>query len=318
MIRNNKFCDVFEIDYPIIQAGMVWCSGYKLALASANAGVLGVIGAGSMSQTILTEHIRKFKANSNKPFAVNVPLLYSGAASQLETIINEAVPIVITSAGNPNLYTKQIQEKGIKVMHVVSSEKFAIKAQDAGVDAIIVEGFEAGGHNGRDETTSLVLLQQLINKIHVPLIAAGGFATGVSLAAALVLGADAIQVGSRFAVAKESSAHVLFKKAVHEAKEGATRLTLKELAPVRLLKNKFYEDIQEAYVSQASVEELKNILGKGRSRRGIFEGDLIEGELEIGQIASILSSSETVKEIVADLINKCNEALNAACNKIVL
>lgn len=315
MIWNNKFCNVFEIDYPIIQAGMVWCSGYKLALASAKAGVLGVIGAGSMSQKILTEHIRKFKANSNKSFAVNVPLLYSGVASQLETIINEAVPIVITSAGNPNLYTKQLQEKGIKVMHVVSSEKFAIKAQDAGVDAIIVEGFEAGGHNGRDETTSLVLLQQLINKIHVPLIAAGGFATGASLAAALVLGADAIQVGSRFAVAKESSAHDLYKKAVYEAKEGATTLTLKELAPVRLLKNKFYEDIQEAYVRQASVEELKNILGKGRSRSGIFEGDLIEGELEIGQIASILNNSETVNQIVQDLISKCNAALNAACNK---
>jgi enoyl-[acyl-carrier protein] reductase II len=317
MVSNNKFCDIFKVKYPIIQAGMVWCSGYKLALAAANSDILGVIGAGSMHQELLRQHIQKFKANSNKPFAVNIPLLYSGVENQFNIIKEERVPIVITSAGNPGLYTKMLQAEGIKVVHVVSSEKFAMKAQQAGVDAIIAEGFEAGGHNGRDETTTLVLLQQLKNKLYVPLIAAGGFATGEAMAAALMLGVDAIQVGSRFAVAKESSAHDLFKQAVVEAKEGATTLTLKELAPVRLLKNKFFEKVQQAYLKQANIEELKEILGKGRARKGIFEGDLNEGELEIGQVSAIIEQSETVQEIVTDLIATCNKALSNANNMIL-
>jgi len=317
MVGNNNFCEVFKVKYPIIQAGMVWCSGYKLALAATNTGILGVIGAGSMKEEVLKEHIQKFKTKSYMPFAVNIPLLYSGVESQLNIIKDEGVPIVITSAGNPGLYTKMLQAEGIKVIHVVSSEKFALKAQQAGVDAIIAEGFEAGGHNGRDETTTLVLLQQLRNKLHIPLIAAGGFATGEAMAAAFMLGVDAVQVGSRFAVAKESSAHDLFKQAVIEAKEGATTLTLKELAPVRLLKNKFFEKVQQAYLRQANVEELKGILGKGRARKGIFEGDLNEGELEIGQVSAIIEQSETVQDIVNDLISTCNKALANANNMIL-
>lgn len=313
----NRFCSKFNIKQPIIQAGMVWCSGYKLALAATKAGVLGVIGAGSMKEEVLKEHIQKFKTKSNMPFAVNIPLLYSGVENQLNIIKEEGVPIVITSAGNPNLYTKTLQAEGIKVIHVVSSEKFALKAQQAGVDAVIAEGFEAGGHNGRDETTTLVLLQQLMDKLHIPLIAAGGIATGEAMAAAFMLGVDAVQVGSRFAIAKESSAHEFFKQAVIEAKEGATTLTLKELAPVRLLKNKFFEQIQQAYLKQADVQELKELLGKGRARKGIFEGDLNEGELEIGQVSAIIEQSETVQEIVNDLISTCNKALANANNMIL-
>lgn len=313
----NRFCSVFKVKYPIIQAGMVWCSGYKLALAAAEADILGVIGAGSMSEEVLQEHIQKFQSNSEKPFAVNIPLLYSGVNNQLKTIIACGVPIVITSAGNPSLYTKMLQDEGIKVIHVVSSEKFALKAQNAGVDAIIAEGFEAGGHNGRDETTSLVLLQQLKNKLEIPVIAAGGFGSGESIAAALLLGADAVQVGSRFAIAKESSAHQLFKDAVIAANEGSTVLTLKELAPVRLLKNKFFEDVQQAYLRQANIDDLKSLLGKGRARKGIFEGDLNEGELEIGQISAILQNCESVQTIVNDLVTTCNKALNNAHTKIL-
>lgn len=311
---TNKFCSLFNVKYPIIQAGMVWCSGYKLAAAASNAGILGVIGAGSMNKTCLKEHIQKYKQTSNKPFAVNVPLLYAGVSAQLEIIKQEQVPIVITSAGNPATHTADLQAAGIKVIHVVSSEKFAMKAMAAGVDAIVVEGFEAGGHNGREETTSLVLLQQLKGKLTVPLIAAGGFATGASMAAAFMLGADAVQVGSRFAVSQESSAHELFKNKVMATQEGETTLTLKELAPVRLIKNEFYQQIQKAYEANATSEDLKQLLGKGRSRKGIFEGDLAQGELEIGQVAALIRSCPSVSDIVQELITACNVCLDQAIN----
>jgi enoyl-[acyl-carrier protein] reductase II len=311
---SHTFCSLFNIKYPIIQAGMVWCSGYKLALASSKAGVLGVIGAGSMTPELLTEHIQKFKLSSRNSFAVNIPLLYAGIEKQLEVIIKEKVPVVITSAGNPKTYTQLLKNAGIKVIHVVSSEKFALKAQEAGVDAIIAEGFEAGGHNGREETTSLVLLQQLKGKLRVPLIAAGGFASGESIAAAFMLGVQAVQVGSLFAVSQESSAHQFFKQRVVEAAEGETILTLKELAPVRLIKNEFYQEIAKAYEKQATPAQLKELLGSGRSRKGIFEGDLNQGELEIGQVAALINNIPTVSEIVTELVNSCNACLLQAKN----
>ncbi len=298
----NRICQLFQIKYPIIQGGMIWCSGWQLASAVSNAGGLGLIGAGSMYPEILDEHIQKCKKATNAPYGVNLPLLYPNIEAHIQTIIKHKVPIVFTSAGNPSTWTQTLQNEGIKVVHVVSSVKFAQKAEAAGVDAIVAEGFEAGGHNGRDETTTLCLIPMVKKAVQIPLLAAGGIASGAAMLAVMNLGADAVQIGSRFAASIESSAHQNFKEAVIAAEEGSTLLTLKELTPVRLLKNPFFEQVQAAYAAGSSTEELKNLLGRGRAKKGMFEGDLIEGELEIGQIAGsfekILSAQEIVQEIV--------------------
>lgn len=298
----NKITELFNIQYPIIQAGMIWNSGWRLASAASNSGILGLIGAGSMYPEVLREHIQKCKKATDKPFGVNVPMLYPNIEEIMDIIVEEGVKIVFTSAGNPKTWTSWLQERGIKVVHVVSSVKFALKAQDAGVDAVVAEGFEAGGHNGREESTTLTLIPMVKEAIEIPLIAAGGIATGQGMLAAMVLGADGVQVGSRFVASEESSAHQAFKNVVVEAQEGATQLTLKELAPVRLIKNKFYNDIVELYKTAPSVEELKNLLGRARAKRGMFEGDLIEGELEIGQIAGLIHDIKPVSKIVEDMM----------------
>lgn len=298
----NKVTSLFNIKYPIIQGGMIWNSGYKLASAVSNNGGLGLIGAGSMYPEILRENIQKCKLATNKPFGVNVPMLYPNVEEILKIIIDENIKIVFTSAGNPKTWTTFLKEKGITVVHVVSSSLFALKAQDAGVDAIVAEGFEAGGHNGRDETTTLTLIPMVRPKIHIPLIAAGGIATGRGMLAAMVLGADGVQIGSRFAASVESSAHINFKNAIIDAHEGDTQLTLKELAPVRMLKNKFYKDVEELYTKNPSIDDLKNLLGRARSKRGMFEGDLIEGELEIGQISGLINDILPVKTIIENII----------------
>jgi len=299
----NRICQLFQIKYPIIQGGMIWCSGWQLASAVSNAGGLGLIGAGSMYPEILDEHIQKCKKATDAPFGVNLPLLYPNIEEHIQTIIKHKVPIVFTSAGNPSTWTKTLQSEGIKVVHVVSSVKFAQKAEAAGVDAIVAEGFEAGGHNGRDETTTLCLIPMVKKAVKLPILAAGGIASGAAMLAVMNLGADGVQIGSRFAASIESSAHQNFKEAVIAAEEGSTLLTLKELTPVRLLKNPFFEQIQAAYAAGSSTEELKNLLGRGRAKKGMFEGDLTEGELEIGQIAGsfeeILSAEQIIKEIVA-------------------
>ena len=300
----NKITKLFNIKYPIIQAGMIWVSGYKLASAVSNSGGLGIIGAGSMYPEVLREHIQKCKKATNKPFAVNIPLFYPELDKIIPIIIEEGVKIVFTSAGNPKLYTKYFQDNGIIVVHVVSSVKFALKSQAAGVDAIVAEGFEAGGHNGYEETTTLTLIPMVKDAIDIPLIAAGGIATGSTMLAAMVLGADAVQIGSRFVASTESSAHINFKNEVVKAKDGDTYLTLKELIPARLLKNKFFDDVQDLYNKNADVEEIKALLGRARAKKGMFEGDLDEGELEIGQIAGmineIMPASEIIKEIITD------------------
>lgn len=298
----NRIIELFGIKYPIIQGGMIWNSGYKLASAVSNAGGLGLIGAGSMYPEVLRDHIRKCKLATGKPFGVNVPMLYPNVEEILNIIADEGVKIVFTSAGNPKTYTAFLKSKGIIVVHVVSSSKFALKAQDAGVDAVVAEGFEAGGHNGREETTTFTLIPMVKANIKIPLIAAGGIATGRGMLAAMVLGADGVQMGSRFVAAVESSAHEDFKNCVLETKEGDTQLTLKELAPVRLIKNKFYDDIQQLYSKNPSVEDLKNLLGRARAKRGMFEGDLIEGELEIGQIAGLIHEIKPVSEIFNDVL----------------
>lgn len=300
----NKITELFNIKYPIIQAGMIWNSGWKLASASSNAGILGLIGAGSMYPEVLREHIQKCKKATSKPFGVNVPMLYPNIQEIMDIIVEEEVEIVFTSAGNPKTWTSWLQDKGITVVHVVSSVKFALKAQEAGVDAIVAEGFEAGGHNGRDETTTLVLIPMVKEQIKVPLIAAGGIATGKAMLATMILGADGVQVGSRFVASEESSAHKNFKKVVVDAKEGDTQLTLKELAPVRLIKNKFYNDIQQLYKVSPTPEQLKELLGRARAKRGMFEGDLEEGELEIGQIAGLIHDIKPVAKIVEDIMNE--------------
>lgn len=301
-MSDNRICTLFGIKYPIIQAGMIWCSGWKLAAAVSKAGGLGIIGAGSMYPDVLKEHLEKMKAAvGDLPFAVNVPMLYPQINDLMQIIADAKVHIVFTSAGNPKTYTAWLQERGIKVVHVVSSVKFALKAQEAGVDAVVAEGFEAGGHNGRDETTTFCLIPMVADVLEVPLIAAGGIATGRQILAAQVLGADAVQIGSRFVASEESSAHLNFKQAVISAKEGDTKLTLKELAPVRLIKNPFYQQIEAAYQKGASVEELKELLGRARAKRGMFEGDLNEGELEIGQISAILNEIKPAGDIVASL-----------------
>lgn len=287
---------------------MVWCSGWKLVSAVSNAGGLGIIGAGSMNPSLLDEHLAKCKQATDKPFAVNLPLLYKGIDEQLELIVKHQVPIVFTSAGNPAQHTAFLKEKGITVVHVISSLKFALKAQAAGVDAIVAEGFEAGGHNGREETTTLCLLELLRNKLDIPVIAAGGIASGRAMLAAMVLGAEGVQVGSRFAAATESSAHQLFKEYMIQAGEGATALTLKELTPVRMMKNPFYKKIEEAYSHGALTAELEQLLGKGRSRKGILEGDITEGELEIGQIVSNITKIEPAAAIINDMLAEFNSA----------
>lgn len=298
----NRITQLFNIQYPIIQGGMIWNSGYKLASAVSNAGGLGLIGAGSMYPDVLREHIQKCKKATDKPFGVNIPMLYPNVEEIINIIVEEGVKIVFTSAGNPKTWTSFLKEKGITVVHVVSSSKFALKAQEAGVDAIVAEGFEAGGHNGREETTTLTLIPMVKENISIPLIAAGGIATGRGMLAAMVLGADGVQMGSRFVASTESSAHDNFKKTVLETGEGETQLTLKELAPVRLIKNKFYNDVQELYTKCPSKEDLENLLGKRRAKRGMFEGDLVEGELEIGQIAGLIHDIKPVEVIIKDII----------------
>jgi len=305
----NKITQLFGIKYPIIQGGMIWNSGYKLASAVSNAGGLGLIGAGSMYPDVLREHIQKCKLATDKPFGVNVPMLYPNIEEIINIIIEEGVKIVFTSAGNPKTWTSHLKEKGITVVHVVSSSKFALKAQEAGVDAIVAEGFEAGGHNGREETTTFTLIPMVKEQIDIPLIAAGGIATGRGMLAAMVLGADGVQMGSRFAASIESSAHENFKNTIINTKEGDTQLTLKELAPVRLIKNKFYNDLQELYAKCPSVDQLKELLGRARAKRGMFEGDLIEGELEIGQIAGLIHEIKPVKEIIEEIILDFNTAV---------
>ena len=306
---KNRITELFKIKYPIIQGGMVWVSGQKLASAVSNAGGLGIIGAGSMYPDILLEHIKKCKKATKEPFAVNVPLFYPDLEEIIKIIIEQKVKIVFTSAGNPKLYTKYLQNKGIKVVHVVSSVKFALKSQEAGVDAIVAEGFEAGGHNGREETTTLTLIPMVKKEINIPLIAAGGIATGRGMLATRILGADAVQIGSRFVASKESSAHINFKNEVVKAKDGDTILTLKELIPARLLKNKFYRDLEKLYANNANIKEIKKHLGRARAKLGMFEGDLDEGELEIGQIAGLISEIKSAKDIVSEIVEEYNLAL---------
>jgi enoyl-[acyl-carrier protein] reductase II len=298
----NAITQLFKIQYPIVQGGMIWNSGYKLASAVSNAGGLGLIGAGSMYPDVLREHIQKCIQATSKPFGVNVPMLYPNIEEIIQIIIEEGVKIVFTSAGNPKTWTAHLKEHGITVVHVVSSSKFALKAQEAGVDAVVAEGFEAGGHNGREETTTLTLIPMVKEKITIPLIAAGGIATGRGMLAAMVLGADGVQMGSRFVASFESSAHANFKQTVLETGEGDTQLTLKELAPVRLIKNKFYNDLQALYQNCPNKEDLEQLLGKRRAKRGMFEGDLAEGELEIGQIAGLIHEVKSVQDIIDEVV----------------
>lgn len=298
---QNRITQLFNIQYPIIQAGMIWCSGWELASAVSNSGGLGIIGAGSMYPHILKEHIQKCKQATIKAFAVNLPLLYPDIDQHIQTIIEEKVPIVFTSAGNPNTWTQTLQKKGIKVVHVVSSLKFALKSEAAGVDAVVAEGFEAGGHNGREETTTLCLIPLVKSQLKIPLIAAGGIGSGKTMLAAFALGADAVQIGSRFVTSQESSAHINFKNAVVNAEEGDTDLRLKTVTPVRLLKNDFYTDIKTAEEHCATPEQLKEILGRGRAKKGMFEGELEQGELEIGQVSAQINDIKPAAEIVAEI-----------------
>lgn len=310
----NRITQLFDIQYPIIQAGMIWASGWRLASAVSNAGGLGLIGAGSMYPEVLREHIQKCKKATDKPFGVNVPMLYPDIEKIMDIIVEEGVKIVFTSAGNPKTWTTFLKEKGITVVHVVSSVKFALKAEEAGVDAVVAEGFEAGGHNGREETTTFTLIPMVKEKLKIPLIAAGGIATGRGMLAAMVLGADGVQVGSRFAASVESSSHDKFKQAIVDAQDGDTHVTLKELAPVRLIKNKFFHDVVALYAKAPTVEQLKQLLGRARAKKGMFEGDLEEGELEIGQIAGLIHeikpAAEILREMVADFEIARKEAAN--------
>lgn len=307
----NKITQLFKIKYPIIQGGMIWNSGYKLAAAVSNAGGLGLIGAGSMYPEVLREHIQKCQKATQKPFGVNIPMLYPNIEEIINIVVDEGVKIVFTSAGNPKTWTSYLKAKGITVVHVVSSSVFALKAQGAGVDAIVAEGFEAGGHNGREETTTFTLIPMVREKIQIPIIAAGGIATGRGMLAAMILGADGVQVGSRFAASVESSAHHNFKQKILEVREGETQLTLKELAPVRLIKNKFYNDVQALYEKAPSKEDLVQLLGRARAKKGMFEGDMEEGELEIGQIAGIIHeifpAEKIIQQMMADFDAGCRE-----------
>jgi len=306
---SNRVTTLLGINYPIIQAGMIWTSGWRLAAAVSNSGGLGVIGAGSMTPALLREHIQKCKSATSKPFAVNLPLLYSGIQQQIEVLAEEEVSIVITSAGNPAAWTPYLKSKGMKVLHVISSSKFARKAEAAGCDAVIAEGFEAGGHNGREETTTLVLIPAVCKAVQIPVIAAGGIATGRQLFACMALGAEGGQLGTRFVASEEASTHINFKNRVIQAGEGETQLSLKKLTPVRLLHNKFFEEVQEAEERGASEEELSQLLGKGRAKKGMFEGDLEEGELEIGQVSALLDTILPAHQIVEDIWNEFQEAM---------
>lgn len=305
---NNLICKLFNIKYPIIQGGMIWCSGWELASAVSNAGGLGLIGSGSMYPDVLRSHIQKCKKATNKPFGVNVPLIYPQIDDHINIIIEEGVKIVFTSAGNPKKYTFYLKEKGITVVHVIANEKFALKCVDAGVDAIVAEGFEAGGHNGIEETTTMALIPHLRGKIKIPLIAAGGIGSGRSMLAAMALGAEGVQIGSLFAASKESSAHQNFKDQIIQAVDGSTKLSLKRLIPVRLIKNKFVAEVEAAEQNGASVDQLKDLLGRGRAKLGMFEGDIHEGELEIGQISSIITKIKPISEIFKELILEFNQA----------
>lgn len=306
---SNRITSLFGIKYPIISGGMVWCSGWELASAVSNAGGLGLIGAGSMHPDNLRQHIRKCKTATDKPFGVNVPLMYPNVEEIIDIIIEEGVKVVFTSAGNPKTWTKKLKEHGIKVAHVVSSSKFALKCQEAGVDAVVAEGFEAGGHNGREETTTMVLIPQVSKSLSLPLIAAGGIGTGSGMLAAMALGAEGVQIGTRFALTEESSASDEFKKMCLELKEGDTLLSLKKVSPTRLVKNEFYKKVQEAEDRGASNEELRELLGRGRSKKGIFEGDLVEGELEIGQISSLIEDLPTAAKVIENIIDEFNHQL---------
>ena len=305
----NPITQLFGIRYPIIQAGMVWASGWRLASAVSNAGGLGLLGAGSMYPEVLREHIQKCKKATDKPFGVNVPLLYPDIDQRMEVIVEEKVSLVFTAAGNPKLWTAHLKSHGCTVVHVVSSVKFALKAQACGVDAIVAEGFEAGGHNGREETTTLTLIPLVKKALNIPLIAAGGIGSGPAMLAAMALGADGVQVGSRFVATPEASSHPHFKSEVLKAEQGSTELTLKELTPVRLLKNPFYDQIKKLYAEGASSEKLKEVLGRGRAKKGMFEGDLVEGELEIGQVAAQIESLLPAETIVQEFITTYNTTL---------
>jgi enoyl-[acyl-carrier protein] reductase II len=311
MSQQKAITKLFNIRYPIIQAGMIWCSGWRLASAVSNAGALGLIGAGSMYPDVFAEHLRKCKAATNKPFGVNVPLLYPQTDELIEIILREKVPIVFTSAGNPAKYTSLLKKEGVKVVHVIANQKFALKAADAGVDAIVAEGFEAGGHNGMEETTTMALVPLIRKTVDLPLIAAGGIATGRQMLAAFALGADGVQIGSLFAASDESSAHPAFKQSIVQAGDGATQLTLKQVVPVRLIKNKFFEQVRKAELGGANTDALRELLGRGRAKKGMFEGDLDEGELEIGQVAALIDQVKPAAEIIKDLLLDYQNALNA-------
>ncbi|MBN8697678.1 MAG: nitronate monooxygenase [Bacteroidetes bacterium] len=299
---SNKITELFGIKYPIIQGGMIWCSGWELASAVSNAGGLGLIGSGSMYPEVFLEHVRKCKKATDKPFGVNIPLLYPNVEEHIKTILDEGVKVVFTSAGNPATWTKKLKENGITVVHVIANTKFALKAQDAGVDAIVAEGFEAGGHNGREETTTMCLIPMIRKTVNIPVIAAGGIGTGRGMLAAMALGADGVQIGSRFVASTESSANDHFKQAVIKAVEGDTKLMLKQVTPVRLLKNKFFEEVFQAEAKGASVEELTQLLGRGRAKKGMFEGDLNEGELEIGQVSALIKEIKPAAQIIEEII----------------
>lgn len=313
MPLKNRITNLFNIEYPIIQAGMIWASGWRLASAVSNAGGLGIIGSGSMYPGVLKEHIQKYKVATNRPFAVNVPLLYPDIDKHIQTIIEEKVPIVFTSAGNPKTWTPLLKQHGITVVHVISSSKFALKAQEAGCDAVVAEGFEAGGHNGREETTTLVLIPAVCSAVSIPVIAAGGIATGRQMLAAMVLGAEAVQIGSRFVASPEASSHINFKEKIISANEGDTQLSLKKLTPVRLIKNDFFQQVQQAELNGASAEALQNLLGRGRAKKGMFEGDIENGELEIGQVSAlikqIIPAADIVKEIWTEFQNALKQPL---------
>ncbi len=312
---ENKITSLFKIKYPIIQGGMIWNSGWKLASAVSNSGGLGLIGAGSMYPETFREHIQKCKKATNKPFGVNLPMIYPQMDELIEIIIEEKVKIVFTSAGNPKKYTEFFHQNGITVVHVVPGVKFALKAQEAEVDAVVAEGFEAGGHNGRDETTTFCLIPMVKKQLNIPLIAAGGIGTGEGMLAAMTLGADGVQMGSRFAATTEASSHINFKDEIVKAKDGATLLTLKDVTPVRLIKNKFYHQISDAITNGATPEQQKEILGRGRAKKGMFEGDLEEGELEIGQVAGLIDSIEPVSKIIENIITEYKQALNTINSK---
>ena len=313
LASTQKITRLFNIEFPIIQAGMIWASGWKLASAVSNAGGLGLIGSGSMYPEVLREHIQKCKLATDKPFGVNVPLLYPDIDQHIQIIIEEKVPIVFTSAGNPKTYTSKLKQHGITVVHVVSSSRFALKAQDAGCDAVVAEGFEAGGHNGREETTSFVLIPAVCEKVQIPVIAAGGIATGRQMLAAIILGASGVQVGSRFVASHEASSHINFKSAVINTTEGDTIVALKKLTPVRLLKNEFYQRVAVAELTGADKEELEQLLGRGRAKKGMFDGDLKEGELEIGQVSSLIKTIQPASEIVAEIWQEYNRFVGLCC-----